>query len=159
MREIETNNIKMLHQDLAHYQTMFSKYTSYCMHLKNNREDFSQYKKLAFKYLDLHTTTLRKLKSLQYLWSIQVKLGTPFFFNLSYVSSRTRCFFIRAKARRFAETKGETPFGNPQRNKCALTTIINQCALVCIGVPSSQFAMVCTTIINYYHREAMWIVV
>jgi hypothetical protein len=64
MREIETNNIKMLHQDLAHYQTMFSKYCSYCMHLKNNHEDFSKYKKLAYRYLDLQQAIERKLKSL-----------------------------------------------------------------------------------------------
>ena len=64
MENLSNPEIIELHKQLAHYNTMFSKYTNYCMHLKNQSKDFSQYKKLAFRYLDLHTTTLHKLKDL-----------------------------------------------------------------------------------------------
>lgn len=64
MSKISNPDTTELHRQLAHYNHMFSKYTNYCMHLKNKSEDFSQYKKLAYRYLDLHTATLHKLRSL-----------------------------------------------------------------------------------------------
>jgi hypothetical protein len=60
----ETRNIKQLHKDLAHYQHLFAKYTSYCMKSKTGSKDYRNYKRLAFRYYDLQSAILRRLENL-----------------------------------------------------------------------------------------------
>ena len=141
----ETRNIKQLHKDLAHYQHLFAKYTSYCMKSKTGSKDYKNYKRLAFRYYDLQSAILRRLENLQHhryrdtqrklLLTAMGSISVSPLFLTYYMSARALFFYSRESA------QGGTPPLTPRQ---PLVCHLLSPGPVCPGVPVPG--------VHYYHQ-------